>query len=278
MRSVLWPTAVGTTLVALAVGAAAQGMTRAPHTPPFGALRYGLLGNFDSIDPAIADGTTSWQLEYVTCAKLLNFADSAGDGGKTLQPEIAAAMPTVSQDGLTYTFQIRSDFAFSPPASGVVTAASMKYTLERVLGPVLFSAGYQFLSDIQGAAEYHNGTANDVSGIVATGDTLSITLLQPAGDFLARLAMPFSCAVPTGFSPNGEDLLGPIPSAGPYYVSSRDPNNSTTVLRNPNYTGTRTARFDSIEYTERMNPATCFNETLAGDLDIGCVPPQRFRT
>src|SRR3954453_1909379 len=107
----------------------------------------------------------------------------------------------------------------------------MKYTLERVLGPHLFSAGYAFLYDIQGAAEYHNGTANDVSGIVATGDTLSITLLQPSGDFLARLAMPFTCAVPTGFSPTGEDVLGPIPSAGPYYISVRDPNNSTTALR-----------------------------------------------
>src|SRR5207247_9504087 len=135
------------------------------------------------------------------------------------QPEIAAAMPSVSQDGLTYTFQIRDDFAFSPPASGVVTAASMKYTLVRLLGSALGSPAYRFLSDIQGAAEYNNATADDVSGIVASGDTLSITLLQPASDFLARLAMPFSCAVPIGFSPTQEVINGPIPSAGPYYVS-----------------------------------------------------------
>ena len=37
--------------------------------------------------------------------------------GSRLVPEIAAGMPDVSEDGLTYTFQIRNDFAFSPPAS-----------------------------------------------------------------------------------------------------------------------------------------------------------------
>lgn len=275
MRSrILWLIVVAATLAPLVLGASAQGTTRAEGpTPPLGTLQIGLTGNFDSIDPAIAYGTTSWQLEYATCAKLLNYPDSAGADGKMLQPEIAAAMPTVSADGLTYTFQIRNDFAFSPPATGFVTAQSMKYTLERVIGPNLFSPGYPFLSDIQGAAEYHNGTATDVTGIVASGDTLSITLLQPAGDFLGRLAMPFSCAVPTGFSPNQEDINGPIPSAGPYYIFSRQPNTSTQVLRNPNYTGTRSARFDSIEYTEVMNVDTCFNETLAGQLDVGCVPP-----
>jgi len=272
-----WLTALCATLVALVVGGAAQGMTHAPRTS-LGPLHYGMTGSLDSVDPAIAYGTLSWQLEFSTCAKLINYPDSEAPDGNNLQPEIAAAMPTVSQDGLTYTFQIRNDFAFSPPASGIVTAASMKYTLERVLGPNIGSPAYPFLSDIQGAAEFHNGTANDVTGIVANGDTLSITLLQPSGDFLARLAMPFSCAVPIGFSPGQEDINGPIPSAGPYYISQNTPNDSVIAVRNPNYAGSRTARFDSIEISERLNVDTCFSETLAGTLDIGCVPPSQTQS
>jgi len=148
---------------ALAVVPSATGRSNSTS----GTLRIGLTGNLDSIDPQIAYGTTSWQLEYVTCAKLVNYPDAASPDGSVLQPEIAAAMPTISADGLTYTFQIRNDYAFSPPASGVVTAASMKYTLERAINGTLGSPGFGFLSDIVGATEYHNGQATEVTGIVA---------------------------------------------------------------------------------------------------------------
>ena len=276
MRSrILWLAAVGAAFGCLVLPQSESAAVRDSLTPPLGALHIGLVGNFDSIDPAIAYGTTSWQLEYSTCAKLLNYPDSAAADGKNLQPEIAAAMPTVSPDGLTYTFQIRDDYAFSPPAGGFVTASSMKYSLERTMSGALGSPGYSFLTDIEGAQAYHDGTAQDVSGIVADDNnhTLSITLVQPEGDFLARLAMPFSCAVPIGFSPGQEVINGPIPSAGPYYISSRTPNATTIALRNPNYTGPRPANFDSIEYSELMNVQTCYDQTLAGTLDIGCVPP-----
>ena len=59
-------------------------------------------------------------------------------------------MPTISEDGLTYTFQIRNDFAFSPPASGVVTAQSMKYTFERTLSHEMASPASQFFTNIVG--------------------------------------------------------------------------------------------------------------------------------
>ena len=39
------------------------------------------------------------QVLYATCAKLLNYPDSAGPAGAQLRPEVAAAMPTVSPDG-----------------------------------------------------------------------------------------------------------------------------------------------------------------------------------
>ena len=51
-------------------------------------------------------------------------------------------MPTISAGSRTYTFQIRNDYAFSPPASGVVTAQSMKWTFERSLIPDMASAGF----------------------------------------------------------------------------------------------------------------------------------------
>ncbi len=129
-------------------------------------------------------------------------------------------MPTISADGRTYTFQIRNDYFFSPPATGVVTAASMKYTFERLLHPAMASPAQYFYFDIVGVAEYINGTQPTITGIVASGSTLSITLMEPAGDFLARLALQFACAVPTSLPINPDGVQAPIPSAGPYYISS----------------------------------------------------------
>ena len=142
-------------------------------------------------------------------------------------------MPTISADGLTYTFQIRNDYAFSPPATGVVTAASMKYTFERTLAPSMVSPGAQFYMNIVGAAEYNQGQAQHISGIVASGDTLTITLIQPQGEFLTLLAMPFLCAVPTSLP--FTEVQAPVPSAGPYYIAEHTPNVSLVALRNPNY-------------------------------------------
>ena len=108
-------------------------------------------------DPALAYFTTAWELEYATCAKLVNYPDAPPAAGSRLRPEIAAAMPTISADRRTYTFQIRNDYAFSPPATGVVTAQSMKYTFERTMEPGPGLAGAQFFSNIDGEIEYHNG-------------------------------------------------------------------------------------------------------------------------
>ena len=131
--------------------------------------------------------------------------------------KLATAMPTVSSDGLTYTFHIRDDYAFSPPASGVVTAASMKYTFERTLAPAMASPAIVFYSNIVGATAYNSGSASHISGIVAAGDTLTFTLVQPQGEFMTLLALPFACAVPTTLPMT--EAAAPVPTAGPYYVS-----------------------------------------------------------
>ena len=181
-------------------------------------FRIGTTGASWQDDPALAYLTTSWQLEYATCAKLINYPDAQAPEGSRLRPEIAAAMPTISQDGLTYTFQIRNDFAFSPPASGVVTAQSMKYTFERTLSHDMASPAAQFFANIVGEVAYNDGQAAEITGIVAQGDTLTIHLIQPQGEFLTLLAMPFTCAVPTTLPP--VEQFAPIPSAGPYYISA----------------------------------------------------------
>jgi ABC-type transport system substrate-binding protein len=246
---------------------------RSNPTPSDKVFRWQLDTDIDYVDPALAYYVISWQLERATCARLVNYPDAAGDAGRRLQPEIALAMPTVSPDGLTYTFTLRTDYTFSPPSNAPVTAADFKYALERLLTPAMASPGQAFFSDIVGAADMLAGRATTLSGVAVDGNTLRITLVRPAGDFLARLTMPFACPLPptVPISPSG--ISAPVPSAGPYYIDSWVPKNSLHLARNPNYHGPRPSFFDEFAVSIGLPLATIRLNVESGAADYGPVPP-----
>src|SRR5262245_63124007 len=63
-----------------------------------GTLRVNLSGtDVDFVDPALAYFLPTWQIEYATCAKLLNYPDAGPPRGAQLRPEAATAFPTVSK-------------------------------------------------------------------------------------------------------------------------------------------------------------------------------------
>ena len=85
--------------------------------------------------------------------------------------------------------------------------------------------------------------------------------------------MPFVCAVPTSLPPTPSGA--PIPSAGPYYIAQGDPLTQLTVLPNPNYTGARPHRFDSIEYTIGLPVEEIRQRIESGVSDYSSVPDAR---
>ena len=202
------------------------------------------------LDPAVVANADRFQREYSTCATLLNYPDSAGVSGRQLRPEVATAMPGVSPDGRTYTFGIRPGYRFSPPSGQAVTAQTFRYSLERAFSPKYGSnsPAMSVLPDILGATAYNTGKASHISGIRVRGGKLSITLRAPAGDFPTRLSESFFCPVPIGTPAVAGGLTRPIPSAGPYYIASKNLG-QTVLLRNPNYSGPRPRRIERIVYT-----------------------------
>ena len=230
-----------------------------------GTVRLDLSSDFDYVDPALSFFSQSWQLQNATCTRLVSYPDAPAPKGSTLIPEAAVALPTISPNGRRYTFTIRSGLRFSPPSNEVVNAQTFKFTIERTLNPTMQSPGSSFIRDIVGAEAYVAGKATEVTGIVANGMKLSITLVAPKGDFLARLALPFFCAVPTTspIDPAGARL----PSAGPYYVDSWNRGANAVALRNPNYRGRRASNFDRIEWTMRVTPADQVARVESGQTD-----------
>lgn len=223
-----------------------------PIAPRLGSAETGGVAVIDWLPPSVDPATSttfsvrSAQLEYATCAKLLNYPDEPAPAGSRLEPEVAESMPRVSPEGKTYTFTIRKGYRFSPPSNEPVTAATFKYTIERSLNPKLVTPA-AFIPDIVGEKAYRARKARHIAGVIARGRTLTIKLTRAAGDLPTRIAMPFFCAVPTNTPMH--PLKGPIPSAGPYYVASHDPVTETIVKRNPNYTGPRPHRLAEIVFS-----------------------------
>jgi YVTN family beta-propeller protein len=214
--------------------------------PGGGTLRIEDQFAVDSMDPALTTDFTSWQLLYATCARLLNYPDRPGLAGSRLTAEVATGLPARSPDGRSYTFTIRSGFRFSPPSNQPLTAQTFKDTIERALDPAMKAPLAFEFADIAGAAEYMAGKAPHIAGIVADGNRLTIHLLAPDPEILARTAQPIFCPVPPN-TPHDPKGVRVIPSAGPYYVYSYTPGQSVVLLRNPNYHGSRPHRIDRIE-------------------------------
>jgi YVTN family beta-propeller protein len=229
-----------------------------------GTLRIVSSSDVPTMDPALGDDP---QLLYATCAQLLNHPDKAGLAGSQLTPEVAQSLPARSRDGRTYTFKIRPGFRFSPPSNEPVTAQTFKATIERTLNPAMHSSYAHFLADIVGADAYMSGKASHIAGVIAHGDTLTVRLLAPAPDFLARISQPAaSCAVPpdTPVDRNGERV---IPSAGPYYVTVNTPGQGVVLMRNPNYHGRRPHHFARIALSVLISPKRAISEIEAGLAD-----------
>jgi YVTN family beta-propeller protein len=244
VRGSVWVTVQGT------AGAASRG----------GTARFDLAED-PQTDPALYPDR---QISYATCAKLLNYPDKPAPAGTKLIPEVARSLPARSSDGRTYTFTIRKGFAFSPPLRERVTADTFKHSIERALDPRLRGPAISFVGDIAGAQSFASGKARQLSGVVARGDELSITLVRPAPTILARLAMPLFCAVPMNTPPSPQAA---IPSAGPYYIASHVPNQQIVLKRNPNYHGARPRRLDEIVYTIGTPPSKSVTRVEEGRAD-----------
>ena len=216
--------------------------------PAGGTLRVESSEDVDSLDPALAYVPLSWQVLHASCAKLLNYPDRAGPAGARLEPELAVSVPRPADGGRSYTFRIRRGFRFSPPSGEAVTPQAVKGSIERTLHPRMRSPAVPLMGDLVGAGAYTAGRARHISGITVARDTITLRLVRPAPDFLARISLSFFCVVPVG-TPIDPEGLPKVPTAGPYYVSSHLAGEQIVLSRNPNYHGSRKRRPGEVRIT-----------------------------
>ncbi len=106
----------------------------------------------------------------------------------------------VSEDGLVYTFILRKDVTWHDgeafDAEDVVFSIKAALRSDEING--IFKAAFQ---NIEGEEAYRSGKSNEVTGIAAEDNVLTISLTSPIGDFLDAMAQ---------FAVLPEHLLGDV--------------------------------------------------------------------
>ena len=150
-------------------------------------------------------------------------------------PDIAASMPTISSDGLTYTFQLRKDVKFSDGTP--VTADDFQYSWERVANPATNSpTAAAYLGDIVGVNDMLTGKATRISGVkIIDNYTLQLTINSPESYFLYKLTVPTFFVVEQSNVSSGVNWWQKPIGTGPFKVQEWKKDTDFILARNDLY-------------------------------------------
>jgi ABC-type transport system substrate-binding protein len=239
-----------------------------PHGESEGGGTLRLMWGIDpgSLDSALAGQPGSGILKDATCAKLVRTVYDPNTGKVPVVPEVAVDYPKITNGGRTYTFELKRTFRFDTGER--VTARSFADAFHRNANPKLGSPARDYMQEIIGADAAMQGTAKTISGVQPLGRyRLRIGLKRPAGDFVARLTMPYFCPIPLG-TPVAREVKYPDGS-GPYYVDERVPTRRIVLQRNPYYPrGVRDATPDRIVWTIESDIPEKVRATEQGENDF----------
>jgi peptide/nickel transport system substrate-binding protein len=273
MKGRIWAsvamTAIGASLLAAALFAgSAAGAGAAAGAKKGGSLTLVSRSDFDYVDPSLAYFSHSWNMMSATNLTLTYYPHTEAAAGRRLTG-MAAPLPKVTNNGKTYTFQIKKGFKFSDGSP--VTAANFKRAFERGLSKEMQSPASSFM--------------DDVASYTAKGQTFTVTLKKVAPDFLARMSMQFFSAVPVNLPFTAEGIKAPVVSAGPYYLKEWNEKNSALIVRNPNWNNNAEPfkslgfanNLDQVRWIVGPDPATQRLMCEKGEADICSFPPAQAK-
>jgi len=210
-------------------------------------------------DPQGEYETTGFGLERAYTRQLVEYPSSSDfNKAVSLVPDAASALPTVSTDGLTYTFTLRSGLMWNTVPPRPVTSQDFARGVLRNCDPTLApngNPGY-YISTIAGfkdfctafegsdpsespaaRARFINNGMNSVSGIkTPDSNTIVFTLTQPATDFTSILALPFASAAPVEYLKYTPLAPGNVLySDGPYAITTYNVGHEIIMTRNTSW-------------------------------------------
>ena len=232
-----------------------------------GTLKVVAAAGPDHFDPASAYGTWDYMYERAYTRQLVDYpyaaprtiGDAAWRKSVTPVPDVATAMPTISDGGKTYTFHIKQGVMWNTSPPRQVTSQDFLREFKAFFNPVQpVGAPEYFTSTIAGLEAYNNAetayfankahppTAENIANFqnthsipgITTPDssTIEFHLVQPAADFVYMMAMPFTSARPVEYNayvPDSAQFRQHTISDGPYQITNLVPGKSFDMVRNP---------------------------------------------
>lgn len=157
--------------------------------------------------------------------------------------ECIAEKVTVNENADEFTFTIRKGIMFHDDAcfeggkGRELTVNDVAYCLTKACTKFESNRQADFLiNKIEGANDFYNGTAKDISGINVSGNTISIKLVKPFSGFKKLLTHTGLSIYPKeAFEKYGEDMNEHMVGTGPFKQGTLKNGESVTLVRNDNY-------------------------------------------
>lgn len=229
-----------------------------------------------TLDPAAATDVTSNSVIQLIYAGLLKQAFDDKTKTFKLLPDLAEAMPRVSQGGKVYTFKIRKNARFSD--GKLVTAQDAVYSVNRALSPAEASpvAG-TYLGAILRAADVAAGKAKTVKGVRAIGpDMVEITLIRPAAYFLYALTYGTGAIVERTLPAGAKMTTTPalVVGAGPFMVKGAawQYRKQITLVPNPYFYNARNITIKEFDLPFVGATDTAFKAYQGGQYPMAALP------
>ncbi len=224
-----------------------------PEKREGGTLQVAVPNKIQSLDPTQAEDEPSKLLVWNLFDQLYEYHYLKRP--YELVPCLAAALPAVSDDQLTYTIRLKKgvryvDDACFPGGKGrTLNASDVVFCFKRLMDARVKSPGTWVLKGrIAGLDAFAESsktwkpkpdetTYPDVEGIVAVdAHTVRIKLVRPYAQIRWLLASQYlSIYPPEAVAAYGDKLGEHAVSTGPYVVSAYEPATSVLLKRNPNY-------------------------------------------
>ncbi len=227
----------------------------------------------ESLDPQQATDGTSFEI-------IADYTDGLTqmDADGQAVPAIAESWET-SDDGLSWTFHLRSDAKWSN--GDPVTAADFVFAWQRAVDPDVASEYAYMLSDIgqvKNAAEIIAGTMDKSElGVTAVDDyTLQVELNAPVSYFTSLMYFPTFYPVNEAFFETCADTFGTSPettlSNGAFVLDSYEPAATAFHLsKNADYYDADRVQLAGLSYQVIQDSQTALMSFQNGELDMTYV-------